>query len=379
MWPSAPKTQEEINQHISEQQIKMQEGTEIALVILNEENQAFLGYACLHQANTKTPELGIWLKKSAHGFHYGFETINLLKTWAETNLVYDYLKYPVVRHNIPSRKLAEKMGGIIQDEYIKTSESGKLLDEVEYRFYGVPMTNTQPMNITESLVRELIAQQFPQWSHLPIPIPAPLAMGKPSTLYPWKWSINHWLPGETAAVTPINDLPEFAHDLALFLKALQSINSIGGPLAGPQSFYRGGDLAVYDSETHKAIENLKDNIDFHSATQVWEKALSTSWQNPPVWVHGDVSVGNLLLSQGKLSAVIDFGQLAIGDPACDLAIAWTLFEGKSRSIFLETLELDSKTWERGRAWALWKSMMYLVNQQTEMNFEAKRALRTIHE
>ncbi|CZN12913.1 Aminoglycoside phosphotransferase [Legionella pneumophila] len=124
---------------------------------------------------------------------------------------------------------------------------------------------------------------------------------------------------------------------------------------------------------------MKDNIDFHSATQVWEKALSTSWQNPPVWVHGDVSVGNLLLSQGKLSAVIDFGQLAIGDPACDLAIAWTLFEGKSRSIFLETLELDSKTWERGRAWALWKSMMYLVNQQTEMNFEAKRALRTIHE
>ncbi len=431
MWPSAPKTQEEINQHISEQQIKMQEGTEIALVILNEENRDFLGYACLHQANTKTPELGIWLKKSAHGFHYGFEAMNLLKTWAETNLAYDYLKYPVVRHNIPSRKLAEKIGGIIQDEYIKTSESGKLLDEVEYRFYGVPMTNTQPhekMNITENLVRELIAQQFPRWSHLPIqavnnsgwdnrtfhlgtemlirmpssaeyagqvekeqtwlpqlapylplPIPAPLAMGKPSTLYPWKWSINQWLPGETAAVTPINDLPEFAHDLALFLKTLQSINSIGGPLAGPQSFYRGGDLAVYDSETRKAIEDLKNHIDFHAATQVWEKGLTTSCQNPPVWVHGDVSVGNLLLSQGKLSAVIDFGQLAIGDPACDLAIAWTLFEGKSRSIFLETLELDSKTWERGRAWALWKAMMYLVNQQTEMNFEAKRALRTIHE
>lgn len=431
MWPSAPKTQEEINQHISEQQIKMQEGTEIALVILNEENQDFLGYACLHQASTRTPELGIWLKKSAHGFHYGFEAMNLLKTWAETNLVYDYLKYPVVRQNIPSRKIAEKMGGIIEDEYTKASESGKLLDEVEYRFYGVPMTNTQSnekMNITATLVRELITQQFPQWSqlsiqavnnsgwdnrsfhlgtemlirmpssaeyagqvekeqlwlpklapHLPFPIPAPLAMGKPNELYPWKWSINHWLPGETAAVTPINDLSEFAYDLALFLKALQSINSMGGPLAGPQSFYRGGDLAVYDSETRKAIKDLKDTIDFRAAIEIWEKALSTSWQNPPLWVHGDVSVGNLLLTQGKLSAVIDFGQLAIGDPACDLAIAWTLFEGKSRGIFLEILELDPNTWARGRAWALWKAMMYLVNQQTEMNFEAKRALRTIHE
>ncbi len=116
MWPSAPKTQEEINQHISEKQLNMQEGTEIALAILNKENQDFLGYVCLHQANTKTPELGIWLKRSAHGFHYGFEAVNLLKTWAETNLSYDYLKYPVVKHNIPSRKLAEKMGGIIQSE-----------------------------------------------------------------------------------------------------------------------------------------------------------------------------------------------------------------------------------------------------------------------
>ncbi|WP_028373114.1 aminoglycoside phosphotransferase APH(3') [Legionella lansingensis] len=286
----------------------------------------------------------------------------------------------------------------------------------------------EKINITETLVRELIAEQFPQWSHLPIraiknggwdnrtfhlgsemlirmpssaeyagqvekeqtwlpklasqlplPVPVPLAMGKPDEMYPWKWSINRWLPGETAAVAPINDLCELAKDLALFLKVLQRIESTGGPIAGHQSFYRGGHLAVYDSETRKAIEDLKNNIDFCAATEIWEKALSTSWQKPPVWVHGDVSVGNLLLSQGKLSAVIDFGQLAIGDPACDLAIAWTLFEGKSRGTFLETLELDPNTWARGRAWALWKAMMYLVNQQTDMNFEAKRALRTINE
>lgn len=431
LWPSAPKTQEEISKHITEQQSKMQAGKEIALVIVNKANQDFLGYAGLHQANSKTPELGIWLKKTAHGFHYGFEAMNLLKTWAETNLNYDYLKYPVVRQNIPSRKIAEKMGGIIEDEYIKTSEAGKLLDEVEYRFYGVKMTNKksdEKININESLVRNLVAKQLPQWSHLPInavkngawdnrtfhlgtemlirmpssaeyagqaekeqawlpklasqlplPIPAPIALGKPDDTYPWKWSINRWLPGETALVAPINDLCEFAEDLALFLKALQRIDTTGGPLAGPHSFYRGGDLAVYDSETRKAIEVLKDEIDFIVATDVWETALSTPWKNPSVWVHGDVSVGNLLVSQGKLSAVIDFGQLAIGDPACDLTIAWTLFEGKSREVFYQTLQLDPGTWARGRAWALWKAMMYLVNQQSEMNFEAKRALRTIHE
>ena len=146
MWPNAPKTQEEINQHIAEQQNKMQMGVEIALVIVNKANQNFLGYASLHQANSKTPELGIWLKKSAHGFHYGFEAMNLLKIWAETHLIYDYLKYPVVRHNIPSRKLAEKMGGIVEDEYIKTSESGKLLDEVEYRFYSTTVRNNRHLS-----------------------------------------------------------------------------------------------------------------------------------------------------------------------------------------------------------------------------------------
>ncbi|VEB34979.1 aminoglycoside 3-N-acetyltransferase [Legionella sainthelensi] len=282
------------------------------------------------------------------------------------------------------------------------------------------------INITESLVQVLIAQQFPQWSNLPIsavknggwdnrtfhlgtemlirmpssaeyagqiekeqiwlpklapqlpiPIPAPIAIGEPDKIYPWKWSINRWLPGETALRTPIKDLCEFAQHLALFLKALQRIDTSGGPIAGPHSFYRGGDLAIYDAETRKAIERLKDNMNALVATEVWEKALAAPWKNPPIWVHGDVSVGNLLLSEGKLNAVIDFGQLAIGDPACDLAIAWTLFEGQSRRIFLDTLELDLNTQARGRAWALWKAMMYLVNKQTDMNFEAKRALRTI--
>ena len=135
MWPSAPKSQEEINQHILLKQSEMKRNEEISLLVIKKDSDEFLGYVSLHQANTKTPELGIWLKKDVHGCQYGYEALNLLKKWVEKNLIYDYLKYPVDKRNISSRKLAEKLGGQVEAEYVKTSESGNQLDEVEYRFY----------------------------------------------------------------------------------------------------------------------------------------------------------------------------------------------------------------------------------------------------
>jgi RimJ/RimL family protein N-acetyltransferase len=135
MWPSSPKTLDEIEQHISTQREKMKNGVEVALAMVEKSNDDFIGYVNLHNADSQTPELGLWVKKSSQGHGFGFEAINQLKQWAEQNLEYDYLKYPVVRHNISSCKLAEKLGGIIEDEYFKKSESGRLLDEVEFRFY----------------------------------------------------------------------------------------------------------------------------------------------------------------------------------------------------------------------------------------------------
>lgn len=135
MWPSGNKTQDEINQHILLKQAQMKNGEEIALLIIKQESSEFLGYISIHQVNSKTPELGIWLKKSAHGFSYGYEALTLLKNWAECHLHYDYLKYPVDKKNIVSMKLAKKLGGGIEDKYKKMSESGNVLDEVEYRFY----------------------------------------------------------------------------------------------------------------------------------------------------------------------------------------------------------------------------------------------------
>lgn len=214
---------------------------------------------------------------------------------------------------------------------------------------------------------------------LPLPIPVPLAIGEPAEGYPWKWSIYRWLEGNPAASAPIADLSDFAKSLAQFLLALQRIDPTGGPLPGPHSFYRGGELKIYDSETRKAIAALKDKVDADAAIEVWEKALATSWQHSPVWVHGDISPGNLLVQEGSLCAVIDFGQLAIGDPACDLAIAWTFFRDESREVFRTMLPLDAETWARGRAWALWKALIVAAGFTNPNNAEALQCWRIIDE
>ncbi len=260
--------------------------------------------------------------------------------------------------------------------------------------------------IDDALVRRLVAAQFPQWADLavrpiavggwdnktfhlgehmivrlpsaaeyspqvekehrwlpklapllPLPIPTPLALGEPSSGYPWRWSVYRWIEGDTAAPERIGDLSEFATCLARFLIALQRIDPTDGPRPGPHNFFRGGSLTIYDADTRQAIAVLKGRIDAAAATEVWEAALRTTWDRLPVWIHGDVSAGNLLVRQGRLSSVIDFGQLGVGDPACDLSIAWTLFHGKSREAFRTMLPLDRGTWARGRAWTLWKALI----------------------
>jgi aminoglycoside phosphotransferase (APT) family kinase protein len=194
-------------------------------------------------------------------------------------------------------------------------------------------------------------------SHLPLPIPCPLARGESGEGYPWPWSVYRWLDGETATAERIADLPRFAVDLAEFLKALQRIDPTGGPTPGAHNFHRGGPLATYDAETRRAIVALGDRIDPSAVTAVWDAALQAEWRGASVWLHGDVVPGNLLVDQGRLSAVIDFGCCGVGDPACDLAIAWTFFEGESRDAFRAALPLDAGAWARARGWTLWKALI----------------------
>ena len=288
--------------------------------------------------------------------------------------------------------------------------------------------NNNPIQINEILVSHLVAAQFPQWKDLPVravavsgwdnrtfhlgehmlvrmpsaapyafqvekeyqwlpilapllplAIPEPLAMGEPTQSYPWKWAIYRWLEGETVGSTHIINMRDFATTLAEFLLALERIDATNGPLPGAHNFYRDGTLITYDYETRQAIAALKDKIDVETAIQVWERGVNSTWQHSPVWVHGDISAGNLLVRNGQLSAVIDFGQLGVGDPACDLAITWTQFKDESRQIFRTMLPFDADTWARGRAWALWKALIVAAGFTDTNAIETQKIWRTIDE
>ncbi len=287
-------------------------------------------------------------------------------------------------------------------------------------------TSGARVNIDAALARRLVAAQFPQWADLPIrpverggwdnrtfhlgetmtvrlpsaaryaaqvekehlwlprlapalplPIPSPLAMGAPAEGYPWPWSVYRWLDGEIAASEPIVDRVEFAANLAGFLARLQRIDAADGPKAGPHNFWRGGPLATYDAQTREAIAALDGRIDTEAVTAVWDAALRSAWQGAPVWVHGDVAAGNLLVQDGRLSAVIDFGCSGVGDPACDLAIAWTFFEGESRQAFRAALPLDVETWARGRGWTLWKALIVFAGAAGANPLDTEKSERII--
>lgn len=192
---------------------------------------------------------------------------------------------------------------------------------------------------------------------LPLQIPTPIAKGKPTPLYPYAWSIYQWIEGSTASTVSNLNRDLFAVDLANFLITLQHIDTNNAPVSGKQNFYRGSPLSIYDNETKQALQLLHGKINTALALDIWNTAKATNWQQPAVWLHGDINPDNLLIKNGRLSAVIDFGQLGVGDPACDLAIAWTFFRGESRNTFRQTQNIDNDTWLRGTAWALWKALI----------------------
>ena len=260
-------------------------------------------------------------------------------------------------------------------------------------------------HIDADLVRRLIANQFPHWSDLPIrpvavdgwdnrtfrlgeqmtvrlpsaggyapqvakeqrwlpklaaelplTIPTPLASGRPDQGYPFPWSVYQWIDADLATTESIRDLTEFATSLAAFLTALSRIDPGDGPAPGNHNFYRGGELTTYHDETLQAIAELGDAVPADLAAEIWQTALDAAWEGTPVWFHGDVTPSNLLVREGRLAAVIDFGTCGVGDPSCDLAIAWTTFAGDSRTTFREAMYADAGMWARGRGWALWKAL-----------------------
>jgi aminoglycoside phosphotransferase (APT) family kinase protein len=214
---------------------------------------------------------------------------------------------------------------------------------------------------------------------LPLPIPAPVAKGAPDDGYPYPWSVYRWLEGELASKAPIGDLTAFATTLAGFLNALGRADASGGPQPGEHNFHRGAPLATYEDEALQAIDALGAEVPRDAVNRVWEDAMSTSWDREPVWFHGDVATGNLLVRNGRLAAVLDFGSSGVGDPACDIVIAWTFLTCAGRDRFRAELGVDAATWSRGRGWGLWKALISLVGHLENDSPDAALARRDIEQ
>jgi aminoglycoside phosphotransferase (APT) family kinase protein len=263
------------------------------------------------------------------------------------------------------------------------------------------------VDVDAALVRRLLAGQFPQWAGLPIKpvpsygtdhaiyrvgaglavrlpriayatrqaekeakwlpyfapllpleVPVQLATGQPAEGYPFTWSVYEWLQGQDANGS-ICDLVQAAVDLGAFVKALHGIDTAGAPqhsLSG-----RGGPLAAQDEDVRKSITQLGDRIDGQAALRSWEESLGApDWTGAHVWVHGDLLPGNVLVRNGRLAAIIDFGTLQVGDPAGDLQPAWNMFAGESRLRFRAEVGADDACWLRGRGTVLYQTVMALA-------------------
>lgn len=212
--------------------------------------------------------------------------------------------------------------------------------------------------------------------HLPVPVPVPLALGAPDLGFPWQWSVLGWLEGSPAAPAALPDPVAFARDVAGFLRALWRIDAAGAPPPGPHNYLRGADpVAAYGDEARRSIDAIADRIDARAAHSLIDAAASAPFGGPPVWLHGDLAAGNLLVREGRLAAVIDFGCLAAGDPAADLVIAWVFFTADARQAFRDALAVDDATWLRARVWALWKAA--LVTAKASPTHPAENAPLTV--
>ncbi len=197
-------------------------------------------------------------------------------------------------------------------------------------------------------------------THLDIPIPHPVALGAPSPIFPWRWAIRTWLAGVPASGEPLGESITFATDVGQFLRRLQTVALQAGITPGDDNFHRGGPLSHYADEAAAALTHFSDPIARRRCESVLAQALASADLTSPCWLHGDLLPGNLLVARDRLVGVIDFGLMAVGDPACDLMIAWSYFKGGARAAFFDAAGADRAMIARGRGWALWKAVIIIA-------------------
>ena len=214
--------------------------------------------------------------------------------------------------------------------------------------------------------------------HLPVAVPVPVAEGAPGAGYPFTWSVYTWIEGENATPERVGDQHVLARDLARFIAALQRIDTAGTPSPGTHNFGRGEPLANRDAPARAALAQLE----IAGAAEVWDDALAAPvWSEAPVWLHGDLDSRNVLVREGRLSGVLDWGAAGVGDPAADVMVAWKLFDADARETFRAALAVDDATWTRARGWALSQAVIALAYYTEETNAvlvgEARRWLAEV--
>ena len=207
---------------------------------------------------------------------------------------------------------------------------------------------------------------------LPLAAPTPVRIGRPGCGYPWSWSVVPWLPGQSALASRPKDDAQTAVALAGFLRAPHQ----PAPVDAPHNPWRGVPLARRDQALHEHLDRLQGSVDCHAVLAAWDRARQTPpWKKPPCWIHGDLHPGNMLVEGGRFSAVIDFGDLAAGDPATDLSVVWVVLDPVDRAQFRQlacgsTGWLDHDTWDRARGWAIALGAVYAVISDDDPSMSA---------
>ena len=190
---------------------------------------------------------------------------------------------------------------------------------------------------------------------LPLSVPVPVRVGRPGAAFPWPWSVVRWFPGHTALAAPPDDLGPVAQALGRFLAALHR----PAPPDAPHNPVRSIPLDARTKRLHEHLDQLHDSVNRERVLAVWDRLVVTPrWPGPPMWIHGDLHPGNLLVHGGHLAAVLDFGDVASGDPATDFAVIWMLFQPPHRDAVFKASgrsranPADEHVWRRARGWAL---------------------------
>jgi aminoglycoside phosphotransferase (APT) family kinase protein len=265
------------------------------------------------------------------------------------------------------------VGALIQDQHadladFALNDIGEGWDNRLFRL-GDDLAVRLPRRAVAATLIEQEHRWLPQLSpRLPLPIPVPRRIGRPGCGFPWSWSITPWFPGQAALLTPPQDLSTAAVALGHFLRALHQ----PAPAEAPHNPWRSVPLAARTHLLRDHLKRVDALVDRAAVLELWDRVLSVpSWSGPPLWIHGDLHPGNLLVSQGRLAAVIDFGDLAAGDPAVDLSVIWMFLPPATRATFRASAQgefdpVDDHTVIRARGWALALGLAYLASSEDDV-------------